>query len=177
MVPPAGRALRAARHVRRRRRRARSVLLALDRRFVGDWSRWDFAGGLHRGTDASAVVRVVGVQGSAAAHQIAEANGNARYETRLTSQRPRSACPAVKALVVVRQRVQAYSALATRRPHRARRARRARRRRVRGSGRGMYAKTSHDSAHVGDWFLRLKSRHGAPPSRCSSPRRTRKRRS
>ena len=73
----------------------------------GDWSyAWDLAGGLYRGTDASAVVRDVvglGPGNNAAAHpNRLEANGNAALRRLgLTSQRPRSACPAVKALVVV----------------------------------------------------------------------------
>ena len=71
----------------------------------GDWAYcWDLAGGLYRGTDASAVVRdIVGPGNDAAAHpNRLEANGNAALRRLgLTSQRPRSACPAVKALVVV----------------------------------------------------------------------------
>jgi hypothetical protein len=82
------------------------ALLAFDRTGLsGDWSyAWDLAGGLYRGTDASAVVRdVVGPGNDAAAHpNRLEANGNAALRRLgLTSQRPRSACPVVKALVVV----------------------------------------------------------------------------
>ena len=133
-------------------------LLTFDRSGLSsDWSYcWDLAGGLYRGADASAVVRdVVGGPGNdAAAHpNRLEANGNAALRRLgLTSQRPRSACPAVKALVVVTvNRVQdVYSAPvydATPAP----------------SldaldalvddaaadlDAAMYAKTSHDSAHV-----------------------------
>ena len=81
------------------------ALLAFDRTGLsGDWSyAWDLAGGLYRGEDASAVVRDIVGRNDAAAHpNRLEANGNAALRRLgLTSQRPRSACPAVKALVVV----------------------------------------------------------------------------
>ena len=122
-------------------------LLSFDRSGLsGDWAYcWDLAGGLYRGADASAVVRdIVGVGPGkdAAAHpNRLEANGNAALRRLgLTSQRPRSACPAGKVCVVVTvnrvsksefvlgARVLDASAIA-------RRARRARRRRGCGSGR------------------------------------------
>jgi len=138
-------------------------LLAFDRTGLsGDWSyAWDLAGGLYRGTDASAVVRDIvspGPGNDAAAHpNRLEANGNAALRRLgIASQRPRSACPAVKALVVVTvNRVQdVYTAPvydATPAPSLA-----ALDALVDDASADLdaaaYAKTSHDSAHVGDWF-------------------------
>ena len=139
----------------------------------GDWAYcWDLAGGLYRGTDASAVVRDIvrpGPGNDAAAHpNRLEANGNAALRRLgITSQRPRSACPAVKTLVVVTvNRVQdVYSAPVYLTP-------------APSLGAldslvvndasadldaAAYAKTSHDSAHVGDWFP-------APQERPKPPR-------
>ena len=136
-------------------------LLTFDRSGLSsDWSYcWDLAGGLYRGTDASAVVRdIVGPGNDAAAHpNRLESNGNAALRRLgLTSQRPMSACPTVKTLVVVTvNRVQdVYSAPVYSTP-------------APSLGAldslvvndasadldaAAYAKTSHDSAHVGDWF-------------------------
>ena len=136
-------------------------LLSFDRSGLsGDWSYcWDLAGGLYRGADASAVVRdIVRPGNDAAAHpNRLEANGNAALRRLgLTTQRPRSSCPAVKALVVITvNRVQdVYSAPVYSTPAPSL-----------GAldslvvddaaadlGAAAYAKTSHDSAHVGDWF-------------------------
>ena len=85
-----------------------------------------------------------------------EANGNAALRRLgLTAQRPRSACPAVKALVVVTvNRVQdVYSAPVYATPAPSLGALDAL---VDDAAADLdaaaYAKTSHDSAHVGDWF-------------------------
>ncbi|CAH0370698.1 unnamed protein product [Pelagomonas calceolata] len=150
------------------------ALLAFDRSGLsGDWSyAWDLAGGLYRGTDASAVVRDIvrpGPGNDAAAHpNRLEANGNAALRRLgLTSQRPRSACPAVKALVIVTvNRVQdVYSAPvydATPAPSLD-----ALDALVDDAAAdldvAMYAKTSHDSAHVGDWFPSPQERPSKPP--------------
>ena len=133
-------------------------LLAFDRTGLsGDWSyAWDLAGGLYRGTDASAVVRdVVGINNDAAAHpNRLEANGNAALRRLgLTARRPRSACPAGKKLVVVTiNRVQdVYSAPVYATP--AAPSLDALDALVEDAAAdldaAMYAKTSHDSAHVG----------------------------
>jgi hypothetical protein len=135
-------------------------LLTFDRSGLsGDWAYcWDLAGGLYRGTDASAVVRDIVGRNDAAAHpNRLEANGNAAFRRLgITSQRPRSACPAVKALVVVTvNRVQdVYSAPVYATP--AAPSLGALDALVDDASADLdaaaYAKTSHDSAHVGDWF-------------------------
>ena len=124
----------------------------------GEWAYcWDLAGGLYRGVDASAVVRDIvrpGPGNDAAAHpNRLEANGNAALRRLgLTARRPRSACPAGKKLVVVTiNRVQdVYSAPVYATP--AAPSLDALDTLVDDAAAdldaAMYAKTSHDSAHV-----------------------------
>ena len=136
-------------------------LLTFDRSGLSsDWSYcWDLAGGLYRGTDASAVVRdIVGPGNDAAAHpNRLEANGNAALRRLgLTARRPRSACPTVKTLVVITvNRVQdVYSApvYSTPAPSLGALDSLVVNDAAADLDAAAYAKTSHDSAHVGDWF-------------------------
>jgi hypothetical protein len=144
-------------------------VLSFDRSGLSsDWAYcWDLAGGLYRGADARAVVGdVVGAKDDAAAHpNRLEAQGNATIKA-LAARRPRSACPAVKTLVVVTvnrvQDVYAAPVYATPAPSLA-----ALNALVADAAADLdaaaYARTSHDSAHVGNWFLASQKLPPAPP--------------
>ena len=124
----------------------------------GDWAYcWDLAGGLCRGTDASAVVRdIVGPGNNAAAHpNRLEANGNAALRRLgITTQRPEALAPRSSACCSHVNSVQdVYSAPVYSTPAApSLAALDALVDDTADLNAAAYAKTSHDSAHVGDWF-------------------------